>query len=183
MVKTSVSTRVLSVALSAALCCTVVPAEGLAFADETNATTEQSAQASADEAAAAQANDVVEAPADDAPAAPVDRVSEDVQVSAPEAPASEAAADEAASEGAPEVAADIEITRTSVNLASDATTVFSYNGLVFQVSEDGDTAACVGWTGTAPEGELQIPAQAVAAGKVYPVVRIMSGGGFIARRG
>ena len=74
MVKTSVSTRVLSVALSAALCCTLVPAEGIAFADETNATTEQSAQASADEAAAAQANDVVEAPADDAPAAPVDRV-------------------------------------------------------------------------------------------------------------
>ena len=86
--------------------------------------------------------------------------------------------------GTPEVADDIEITRTSVNLASDATTVFSYNGLVFAVNEDDpDTAACVDWTGTAPEGELQIPAQAVAAGKVYPVVRIMSGGGFSARRG
>ncbi len=173
MVKTSVPTRVLSVALSAVLCCTLVPAEGMAFADEASRATEQGSAAEVATSDAAQAEDAaVEA---DAQMTAEGRVNEEVPVAQSDAPAADAV-----SEGTPEAGSDIEITRTSVSLGA-AAIVFSYNGLVFQVSEDGDTAACVGWTGTAPEGELQIPAQAVAAGKVYPVVRIMGGGGFIAR--
>ncbi len=180
MVKTSVPTRVLSVALAAALSFTLLPCEGMAFAVESISSADQSAEG----VEGAQAQDGQDADASaDVPAegaGAVDRVSEDVELGLPAASA--ASQGGAASENALEAATDIEITRTSVSLDAAATTVLSYNGLMFQVSADG-TASCIGWTGTAPEGELQIPAQAVAAGKVYPVVRIMSGGGFIARRG
>lgn len=188
MVKTSVPTRVLSVALSAALCCTMMPAQGIAFAEGSNdaitqnATEDTTVESQAEEPESAGAAPVETqasetAPADRASAEPVAednsaaaaRVNEDVPV----------AQDANATDGAAPAASDIEITRTSVTLGEQAATVFSHNGLVFQVNaDDPGTAACIGWTDRAPEGDLQIPEQAIAAGKAYPVTRIMTGGGF-----
>lgn len=179
MVKTSVPSRVLSVALAAALCCTMMPVQGIAHAAESNdaitqnaaedtAAESQSADAESAEPQASEAASADPAPGESDVDAAAARVNEDIPV------AQGAATTEGASSNA-----DIEITRTSVTLGEQAATVFSHNGIVFQVNaDDPDTAACIGWTDRAPEGDLQIPEQAIAAGKAYPVTRIMTGGGF-----
>lgn len=186
MVKTSVSSRVLSVALAAALTCTLVPAQGLAFADDSDNTPMESAENSAsDEATVTDEGVALEG---DLQANAESRVNEDVALEQSDStnqdqpsegmPAQETAAIDGAANGAPVVSDDIEITRTSVSLSDQVTTVFSYNGLVFSVNaDDPDTASCIDWTGNAPEGELQVPAQAVAGSKVYPVTRIEAVGG------
>lgn len=178
MVKTSVPTRVLSVALAAALSCTLVPAEGIAFADQPAEPIEQSAEAAqAVESAAGDEAVADQAPESAADTAAPEHMSQDVPVAAPAVSGTEGAMEDASAEQ-PAQADAVEITRTSVSLADEAATVFSTGGLVFQVNaDDPDTAACIDWTGAAPQGALQIPAEAVAAGKVYPVTRIMVRGG------
>lgn len=174
-------TRVVSVVLAATLAITMMPADSIALGLEQASSASDNAEAtdstaSSEQTAAVRSSGVISSDhpirkATDA------ALQEDVADSADSADRSAAI-----QEGAPSAQDGIEIVSASVQLGEDASALISYNGLTYLQDADSATVALVGWSGVAPEGALQIPAQIVYNEQTYTVTAIENaGGGFTAR--
>lgn len=79
-----------------------------------------------------------------------------------------------------ESSGEVDIVSVKVDLAQDTKSAIAYNNMSFVVTDDENKeVALTGWTGIAPEGELQIPARVVSGSTEYTVTSIekSAGGG------
>lgn len=190
MITSRMPKRVISTMLAAVLAITLIPSEVLpeAYAEPQNGDVQTSDDAARGQASseAEQSSSTASDAAQSADVAADGSASADPSATAGDAaaqrPASVVSATERIADGAP-AKADVEMTRVSVSLASGADgvqAVFSQGPLSFQVNaDDPATAAVVGIDAHTDATDLVIPAEVVLSGEVYPVTRIIGGGGSV----
>ena len=182
--------RVISIMLAAVLAITLIPSEVLpeAYAEPQNGDVQKSDDTARGQASseAEQSSSATSDAAQNADAAADGSASANSSATASDAsaqrPASVVSATERIADDAP-AKPSVEMTRASVNLSAgeDAPyAVFSQGPLSFQVNaDDPASAAVVGVDAHTDATDLVIPAEVVLSGEVYPVTRMIGGGGSV----
>ncbi|WP_180326694.1 hypothetical protein [Raoultibacter phocaeensis] len=174
---------VLSVALAFALVTTSVP---LAIADEGASGANDAAQAEASEAQGAKkpettlpADCISEDVALPEAEAPADRVFKDVEIAPPEAPEGPGESG-AKAPAVPKAAADVPLAEKN---PKPAVGTLVFDGLEYELNQDGETVTLVGFHGDAPRGDLVIPSRIKSGEDEYSVTRVeFRGGAYISLR-
>lgn len=173
--------KVISVFAAFVLMATLIPANGLAFADPTDASSHAEALAeesstSSDQDAAADGQDASDASetSSDASAADGAVTAEDDGTRDADAVAPEDGSGSAAGEvqqGSPEPPVDV--VAAGVPLEDETATLLTYDGLVYRSISEGAVEA-IGWSGEAPSGNVSIPERIMVGNAVYTVVGVHS---------
>lgn len=171
--------RVISIMLAAVLAITLIPSEALpeAYAAPASDAAASDGASAPSDGAAQKAQDAPDAAGGTPDAQDASDADADI-----ERPASVVSATERIADDAP-AKPSVEMTRASVNLSAgeDAPyAVFSQGPLSFQVNaDDPASAAVVGVDAHTDATDLVIPAEVVLSGEVYPVTRMIGGGGSV----